>query len=118
MGSVIERYFGEIKAAFEAHSQRNDGKSYRIGMYCTAAMCQLGADKNWAQYFWLSPEGRLRKEYPEFFKRVADLNLVQHLPTVCPGWGPMPVGQRLEFDFNQVNFSKPEFGQWSRKRPG
>jgi hypothetical protein len=117
MRPVIEKYFKDIKTAFNAYSQRNGGKGYKIGMYCTAAMCGFGADNGWAQYFWLSPEQRGLGKYREFLKRKADLNLVQELKTVCAGWGPTPDHKPLELDFNQVNPDKPELGQWAQKRP-
>jgi hypothetical protein len=117
MRPVIDRYFRDIKTAFEVYAQKNGGNGYKIGMYCTAAMCQHGVDSEWAEYFWLSPEGRDRKEYREFLKRDEALNLVQQLPTKCQGLEPSRDRKSFEFDFNQVNSRKPDFGQWDRKRP-
>jgi hypothetical protein len=43
--------------------------------------------------------------------------LVQQLKTFCPGWGPTPNHNELEFDFDQVSSRHPDFGQWAGKRP-
>ena len=116
MKPVISRYFDRIGQAFRAYEKQHGGKGYRIGMYCTAAMCQLGNDQKLAEFFWISPEGRNDPEYLRFLKRSGHWSLVQQLPTICPNWGSAPDHQRLEFDFNYVNPQNVNFGQWGAKR--
>jgi hypothetical protein len=116
MGPVIARYFASIAGVFRAYARAHGGSGYKIGMYCTAAMCLLGDDQKFAEYFWISPEGRNDAEYQKFLDRVTRWNLIQQLPTSCPGWGPTPDNLGMEFDFNYVNSKRPNFGQWTTKR--
>jgi hypothetical protein len=116
MKPVIVRYFDSINQVFRTHAQQHRGTSFKVGMYCTAAMCLLGDDKKLAEFFWISPEGRNDQEYPQFLQRNGRWNLVQQLPTICLNWGPAPDGQKMEFDFNYVNPKKMDFGQWGTKR--
>jgi hypothetical protein len=116
MKPVITRYFDLIRQAFRAYAQQHGDKGYRVGMYCTAAMCRLGDDKHLAEMFWISPEGRNDPEYRQFLQRSAHWSLAQQLPTPCPNWSPTPDHRKLEFDFNYVNPQKIDFGQWGTKR--
>ncbi|HEY6259802.1 MAG TPA: glycoside hydrolase domain-containing protein [Xanthobacteraceae bacterium] len=118
MKPVIARHFSSIRGSFQAYAQEHAGNGYKIGMYCTAAMCLLGDDSKLAEYFWVSPEGRRDPEYRKFLQREGHWHLVQQLPTPCPGWGPTPDQRQLEFDFNQISAKHPDFGQWATKRPG
>jgi hypothetical protein len=112
MKPVIAKYFREIRNAFDADAKRHGDSGYKIGMYCTAAMCLLGDDQRLADYFWISPEGRKDPEYRTFLSRDGHWQLVQQLPTTCTDWGPAPDNQALEFDFNFVNPKRANFGQW------
>jgi hypothetical protein len=116
MKPVIAQYFKEIRTTFDADAQRHGDSGYKIGMYCTAAMCLLGDDQRLADYFWVSPEGRNDPEYRTFLSRDGHWHLVQQLPTKCAGWGPTPDHQILEFDFNFVSPKRSNFGQWGTKK--
>jgi hypothetical protein len=117
MKPVVARYFDSVRESFQAYAQKHGGNSYKIGMYCTAAMCLLGDDSKMADYFWISPEGRNDPEYRKFLQRDGHWHLVQQLKTFCPGWGPTPDHKELELDFDQVSSKHPDFGQWAAKRP-
>jgi glycoside hydrolase-like protein len=116
MKPVITRYFDAIRQTFLAYAQQHGGKGYKVGMYCTAAMCMLGDDRKLAEFFWISPEGRRDPEYRQFLQRSGHWILVQQLSSICPNWGLTPDHRRLEFDFNYVNPQKADFGQWGTKR--
>jgi hypothetical protein len=117
MKPVIARYFSSIRHSFQAYAQKHGGNGYKIGMYCTGAMCLLGDDNKLADYFWISPEGRNDPAYRKFLARDGHWHLVQQLKTFCPGWGPTPEHKELQLDFDQVNREHPDFGQWAAKRP-
>lgn len=115
MEPVIQRYFNAIRNAFQLYSQRHHGNGYKIGMYCTGAMCLLGADRKLADYFWISPEGRNDPEYRQFLNQNL-WNLVQQLPTSCSNWTSNSYHGELGFDFDYLNPNDPDFGQWTAKR--
>lgn len=116
MQPVIERYFAAIRDTFRAYAQSHAGKTYKIGMYCTGAMCLLGDNRRLADYFWVSPEGRNDQEYRQFLSRRDKWHLVQQLPTVCSGWKPASDRDPIEFDFNYVNPLYSDYGQWAARR--
>jgi hypothetical protein len=116
MKPVVARYFHSIQGSFAKYSREHAGNGYKIGMYCTAAMCLLGDDDGLAEFFWISPEGRNDPEYKQFLQRSDRWTLVQQRETSCPGWGPTPDRQELKFDFDQVSGKHPDFGQWAAKR--
>jgi hypothetical protein len=117
MKPVIAGYFSSIRESVQAYAQKHDGNRFKIGMYCTAAMCLFGDDSKLAEYFWISPEGRTDPEYRRFLQRAGHWELAQQLKTLCPGWGPTPDHKELEFDFDRVSSRHPDFGQWATKRP-
>jgi hypothetical protein len=117
MKPLIERYFHSVRDAFAAYAAAHAGKGYKIGMYCTGAMCLLGDDKKLAEYFWVSPEGRRDREYREFLQRDGHWSLVQQLSARCASVAPAPGGTGLQFDFDLVSAKHADFGQWSAKRP-
>jgi glycoside hydrolase-like protein len=117
MKPVIARYFIAIGESFQAYAQKHAGNGYKIGMYCTGAMCLLGDDSKLAEFFWISPEGRNDPAYRKFLQRDGHWHLVQQLTTSCPGWGPTPNHKELQFDFSQVSSKHTDFGQWASKRP-
>ena len=116
MRPLIKSYFDLIAAQFADYKSRNGGKTYNIGMYCTAGMCSFGEKSRFADYFWLSPEGRNDPIFDTYLNGSSRLSLVQHLPTSCVGWKPVRDNQTFEMDFNQVKAMRPDFGQWSAKR--
>jgi hypothetical protein len=109
MRPVIDEYFAEIETAFKAYAQGHGGKNYNIGIYCTAAMCKLGA-KRGIKYVWLSPEGRFSPDYTELLGKPDIVNLVQWPETSCGDWTGAPAGYSVGFDFNQVNSEKSDLG--------
>lgn len=114
MKPVIVQYFKEIRDSFDDDAQSHGHRGYKIGMYCTAAMCLLGDDQKLADYFWVSPEGRNDPEYRSFLKR-GHWHLIQQLPTKCTQLRSISNRQPLEFDFNFVKPGQLNFGQWSSK---
>jgi glycoside hydrolase-like protein len=114
MKPVIIRYFDSIHRTFQAYARQHGGNGYKIGLYCTAAMCLLGDDKKLADYFWVSPEGRNDPEYRQFLQGSDRWNLVQQLPTTCGKWSGDH--RKIEFDFDTVRPQKADFGQWATKR--
>ncbi len=115
MEPVIQRYFNAIHRAFQLYSQRHHGKGYKVGMYCTGAMCLLGDRRKLADYFWISPEGRNDPEYRQFLNQNR-WNLVQQLPTSCSNWTSTSHQRDVGFDFDYLNPDYPDFGQWAAKR--
>ena len=115
MKPVVERYFNSVQTAFQKHAKLSGGKTFKVGMYCTAAMCLLGFEKHLADFFWVSPEGRNDPEYGKFLENQNRWNLLQQLPTVCSS-NPTNRDPRLEFDFDYVNPIYPDFGQWKSFR--
>src|ERR1700687_2576188 len=69
MKPVVARYFNSIHESFQAYTQKHAGSGYKIGMYCTGAMCLLGDDSNLADFFWIGPEGRNDPSYRKFLQR-------------------------------------------------
>lgn len=116
MRPLIKKYFDQIAAQFADYKARNGGKTYNIGMYCTAGMCSFGEKGRLADHFWLSPEGRNDPIFDTYLNASSRLSLVQHLPTSCVGWKPVRDNQTFEMDFNQVRAGRADFGQWSTKR--
>jgi hypothetical protein len=115
MKPLIERYFNSVQTVFQKHAKLSGGKIFKVGMYCTAAMCLLGSEKHLADFFWVSPEGRKDPEYGQFLENQNRWNLLQQLPTVCSS-NPANRDPRLEFDFDYVNPIYPDFGQWKSFR--
>ena len=113
MKPVVERYFNSVRKTFQSHAERPGGITYKVGMYCTAAMCLLASEKNLAEFFWVSPEGRNDPEYKEFLQKKDRWNLIQQLPTICPS-AVANRSQKLEFDLDYVNPMKSNFGEWKR----
>jgi len=113
MKPVIERYFNSVRTTFQSHALQTGAIPYKVGMYCTAAMCLLGSERHLARFFWVSPEGRYDAEYRKFLQNEDRWNLLQQLPTIC-STGAADRGSRLEFDFDYVNPKHSDFGQWTR----
>ncbi|HLZ02304.1 MAG TPA: glycoside hydrolase domain-containing protein [Bradyrhizobium sp.] len=116
MEPVIQRYFTAIRDAFRLYARQHHGSGYKVGMYCTGAMCLLGDAGKLADYFWVSPEGRNDPEYKQFLNRENRWNLVQQLPTSCSSWTSGSRQQQPGFDFDYLNPRATDFGQWAVKR--
>jgi hypothetical protein len=97
MKPVIERYFSSVRTTFQSHALQAGGMTYKVGMYCTAAMCLLGSEKHLAKFFWVSPEGRYDAEYKKFFQNEGRWNLLQQLPTICSRCGRQRLKAGIRF---------------------
>lgn len=117
MKPVIEKYFQQIHKVFARYAQEHANSGYKVGLYCTAAMCNFLQDRKLVDYIWLSPQGRNGAEYKEYLRDQRTWNLIQQLPTTCDGWTPKRDGKWPEIDFDRVNAAQPDFGQWGTKRP-
>ena len=120
MYRVFQTYFNDIKNTFAKYAEQHGGKTYKIGMYCTADVCSNGKSAGLAAYYWLSAEGRDDDKsvpYDNFIRQNsrADWALMQSAPVLAP-WDVG--GKHVEFDFNYVNPKHNDYGQWGEFREG
>lgn len=105
LNPFIKTYFENIAAAFRDHARQNPEQSYKIGIYCTAAVCDFALKKELAEFFWVTAEGRLDPSYAGFVDQNR-WNMLQQRETKCPGWKT-----KTGLDFNRTS-SRP-IGDWS-----
>jgi Domain of unknown function (DUF1906) len=122
MYAVFKRYFDDIRTAFQEYARSHEGNTYKIGIYCTSAICSFAKREGLAEFYWLSAEGRDDKTkghddsiYDEFLQQHAgeDWFLIQSAPVLAP-WAPG--GRLVEFDVNYVNPKHDDYGQWGEPR--
>lgn len=101
----IKTYFENIAAVFKDHARQNPEQSYKIGIYCTAAVCDFALDKKLAEFFWVTAEGRNESSYADFVDKNR-WNMLQQRETKCPGWKT-----KTGLDFNRTT-QKP-IGDWN-----
>lgn len=117
MKPLIERYLNEVVDSFDKYKSRNKDQGYKLGIYCTAGICNAYGKKFTS--VWLSPDGRLEPEYKRFFEDHAkQINMVQWAPTHCKsfGWTGATPGYDPDLDFNQVNDDNSDLGTWDEQR--
>lgn len=102
----VKKYFETISRVFANRAANEPDRSYKIGMYCTAALCEYAAGVPLADYFWVTAEGRKKPAYAEFVDKKR-WHLLQQLETLCPSWQHPP---NAGFDFNRV--SERGIGDW------
>jgi Domain of unknown function (DUF1906) len=118
MVPVIAQYFAKIRERFNEYRTRR-GAGFKIGLYCTPMICVKADDLNWADYIWLSPEGRYDREYMMMLARSDRWNLLQYPESKrCTDWiDASERGRAISFDFNRPNPRKPnDFGLWNIRR--
>ncbi len=64
MKPVIAQYIKDIRSTFEEHKRAHHGRTYKLGLYCTGAMCVFADNAGLADYYWVSPEGRSTRPMP------------------------------------------------------
>jgi Domain of unknown function (DUF1906) len=103
----VENHFREIKTAI-AKSKTG----YKIGAYGSGATCKHLQQRGLIDYCWLA----MSVKWPGSEQQIKSggWNLSQQLSTSCKGW-KFREQETVHFDFNKVNSSKPNFGQWSKK---
>ncbi len=112
----VQRYFSDIARVFrEAAAADPSGKTYDIGGYGSGLVCTaLLAKPSHVKYCWLAQS----TGWPGYdaFKAGKAWSLLQENSTVCDGWRNLRKPGPVDFDFNRVSATKPDFGQWSVKR--
>jgi hypothetical protein len=84
--------------------------------YGSGLVCEYLASKGLISACWLAQS----KGWPNYqaYKASNQWHLSQEMPTTCSGWTYLRDPQQsVEFDFDQVNGSKADFGQWATARP-
>lgn len=109
----VKPYFEKVAIEFGRTSPAN---RYEIGAYGSGMVCEFVLANNLAKQCWLSQS----TGWPGYaaFRASGRWSLLQQLPTTCAAWVYEGEKGPVQFDFNQVNPSKPNFGQWSTKRAG
>ena len=107
----MKRYFDTVRAVFHRYAQSHPSHDYKIGMYCTAGVCDYALKNSLADYYWVTAEGRKNPEYARFVDQNR-WNLLQQRETPCDKWR----SKGVSFDFNRVG-PQAEFGAWSIKQP-
>ena len=105
LNPFIKTYFEKITAAFKEHARQNPEQSYKIGIYCTAAMCDFALRNTLAEFFWVTAEGRLDASYAGFVDQNR-WHLLQQQETKCPKWETV-----TGLDFNRT--SQRGIGDWN-----
>ncbi len=111
----IRSYF---KKVIEVFKQRANGKPfYAIGGYGSGLVCGELLDAQLVSTCWLAnattwPGYRVFRD--EKKSGVYRWSMVQQPPTQCPRWYNPHDTEIVEYDLNQVNPDRPNFGQWSR----
>jgi Rv2525c-like, glycoside hydrolase-like domain len=116
MVPVIARYFAQIRERFNDYRNLK-GHGFKIGLYCTPLICVRG--EKWADYIWLSPEGRFDKEYTEILGRSDRWHLQQYPESKpCKNWvDTSKRASEISFDFNRPNpRKKDDLGLWNSRR--
>jgi hypothetical protein len=103
----VKNYFDTISRVFANRAATEPDRSYKIGIYCTAALCDYAERKHLADYFWVTAEGRNKPTYARFVNKNT-WHMLQQLETLCPKW-PRP--RNAGFDFNRI--SERGIGDWS-----
>lgn len=112
----VEAYFVEVNRVFqEAADSAPDHGHYTVSAYGSGLVCSFLLSKKLVEYCWLGQS----TAWPEYdsFKDSKRWSLLQEKTTRCPDWSYARDSRKVEFDFNTPSASKPEFGQWSKKRP-
>jgi Domain of unknown function (DUF1906) len=106
---LVEHYFREAKATLAASKT-----GYKIGAYGSGATCAHLQKKGLIDYCWLA----MSTGWPGFKEQIASgkWNMAQQRTTFCKNW-KYESRETVHFDFNKVNSSKSNLGQWSKKGP-
>lgn len=106
---LVEQYFRQAKATLTA-----SGSGYKIGAYGSGATCAHLQKKGLVDYCWLA----MSTGWPGFKEQIASgkWNMAQQRTTFCKNWKYIN-RETVHFDFNKVNSSKSNLGQWSKKGP-
>lgn len=106
---AIETYFRDVNTVFTNFGNKT-GIRFRIGGYGGGMVCSHLLDAGLVTMCWLSQS----KGLPGYKAFDASNRWVmrQELTTVCQGW-KFKSGGNFQFDFNVVNPSTPNFGQWN-----
>lgn len=113
----IGEYFADIKRTFVAYRKNHNQNGFKLGLYCTPLACLEGVKKEWAEYVWLSPEGRFDPEYEEMKGKADSWHMLQYPESQgCMTWSD----RSATIDLNQINPKKgSNIGQWkTRRKPG
>jgi hypothetical protein len=104
---LVERYFREVKSTI---IESKGG--YKVGAYGSGSVCAHLQKQGLIDYCWLA----MSKGWPGFDNQFKSgkWNLAQQRSTSCKNW-KFREQETVHFDFNKVNSSKPNFGQWSKK---
>lgn len=105
----LKIYFETIAEIFSEHAKVNPDQSYKIGIYCTSAVCTYATSKKLAEFFWVTAEGRDDPSYADFIDHNP-WHLLQQRSTSCPKWSS-PDNNEVEFDFNRR--SEGDIGDWN-----
>jgi Domain of unknown function (DUF1906) len=107
---VLEEYFADIKRTFVAYRKSHNQSGFKLGLYCTPLACLEGVKKEWAEYVWLSREGRFDPEYEEMKGKAGSWHMIQYPDSQsCTTWSD----PGATIDLNQVNPKKgADIGQW------
>ena len=113
----VKGYFSDINRVFREAASADPARTFDIGAYGSGLICRvLLADKSLnIKHCWLAQS----TGWPEYdrFKTGNTWSLLQENRTICPDWQyPRDTKNAVEFDFNHVNATQPDFGQWSVKR--
>ncbi|MGB0798977.1 MAG: hypothetical protein ACPGRD_06630, partial [Planktomarina sp.] len=107
----LEQYFRDIQSVFAADRAQNGGQGYWIGGYGSGLVCDHILSKQLVDKCWLAQS----KGWPgyEAFSASNRWSLRQFGVTRCTDWNRRS-GGRVEMDFNEMNYTDPDFGQWNR----
>lgn len=103
----VERYFRDVKSMM---AETKAG--YKIGVYGSGAVCKHLQKANLIDYCWLA----MSQGWPGFDEQYKSgkWNLAQQRSTICKNW-KFRGQEKVRFDFNKVNGTRPAYGQWSKK---
>jgi Domain of unknown function (DUF1906) len=106
---LVEHYFREAKATLAAN-----GSGYKIGAYGSGSTCAHLQKKGLVDYCWLA----MSTGWPGFKQQISSgkWHMAQQRTTFCKNW-KYENRETVHFDFNKVNGSKSNLGQWSKKGP-
>jgi Domain of unknown function (DUF1906) len=106
---LVEHYFRQAKTTLAA-----SGTGYKIGVYGSGATCAHLQKRGLVDYCWLA----MSTGWPGFNAQIASgkWNMAQQRTTFCKNWKYIN-RETVHFDFNKVNSTKSNLGQWSKKGP-
>jgi hypothetical protein len=111
----LDTYFGTIAKIFKEHAKDHPDQNYKIGVYCTYAVCDHMMEqkdpeqKDLVSFYWLTAEGRDESGYRPFMNN-RPWHLLQQLETTCEKWNT-PDDDTVNFNLNFR--SNGDIGDWN-----